>query len=139
GTVPSTRTISTTAPLTGGGDLSANRTLGITQATTSTDGYLSSTDWDIFNNKLDNITGLVNPGTNVTITGTGTGGDPYVINSSGGGSGAGYKIDQTPDNGTYGLISGTVDGVNATFTVSMGSYISGTLMVWLNGLVQLQG
>ena len=44
-------TISTTTPLSGGGDLSANRTLSISQATTSTDGYLSSTDWNTFNNK----------------------------------------------------------------------------------------
>src|SRR5690606_24373648 len=36
---------------------------------------------------LQNITGLVSQGTNVTITGTGTSGDPYVINSSGGGGG----------------------------------------------------
>lgn len=49
--VSATRSISTTAPLTGGGDLSANRTFAITQATTSTDGYLSSTDWNTFNNK----------------------------------------------------------------------------------------
>jgi hypothetical protein len=33
--VDATRTISTTAPLTGGGDLSANRTLGITTGTTA--------------------------------------------------------------------------------------------------------
>ena len=46
-----TRTIATTAPLTGGGDLSANRTLAITQATTSTNGYLSSTDWNTFNGR----------------------------------------------------------------------------------------
>jgi len=46
-----TRTIATTAPLTGGGDLSANRTLAITQATTSTNGYLSSTDWSTFNGR----------------------------------------------------------------------------------------
>jgi hypothetical protein len=50
--VPATTTISTTAPLTGGGDLSANRTFAITQSNTSTDGYLSSTDWNTFNNKL---------------------------------------------------------------------------------------
>lgn len=50
--VPLTRTVSTTAPLTGGGDLSANRTLSITQSSTSTDGYLSSTDWNTFNNKV---------------------------------------------------------------------------------------
>lgn len=44
-------TISTSAPLSGGGDLSVNRTLSISQATTSADGYLSSTDWNTFNNK----------------------------------------------------------------------------------------
>ena len=43
--------ISTTAPLTGGGDLSANRTLAITQSSASEDGYLSSTDWSTFNGK----------------------------------------------------------------------------------------
>jgi hypothetical protein len=50
--VPTTRTISTTSPLSGGGDLSANRTLSITQASTSTDGYLSSTNWNTFNGKF---------------------------------------------------------------------------------------
>lgn len=50
-TVLNTRTISTTAPLAGGGDLSTNRTLSIALATTSTDGYLSSTDWTTFNGK----------------------------------------------------------------------------------------
>ena len=49
--VTNARTISTTAPLSGGGDLSANRTLSIAQATTSVDGYLSSTDWTTFNGK----------------------------------------------------------------------------------------
>jgi hypothetical protein len=51
--VPTTRTISTTAPLGGGGDLSANRTLSIPQATTLVDGYLSATDWTTFNSKQD--------------------------------------------------------------------------------------
>lgn len=41
--------------------------------------------------KLSNITGLVTQGTNVTVTGSGTSGSPYVINSSGGSS----TIDQT--------------------------------------------
>ena len=50
--VATTRSISTTAPLSGGGDLSANRTLSITQSSTSTDGYLSSTDWTTFNSKV---------------------------------------------------------------------------------------
>jgi len=46
-----TRTIATTAPLTGGGDLSANRTLSIPAATSSVNGYLASTDWSTFNGK----------------------------------------------------------------------------------------
>ena len=49
--VPDSRTISTTSPLSGGGNLTANRTLSISQSNTTTDGYLSSTDWNTFNGK----------------------------------------------------------------------------------------
>jgi hypothetical protein len=45
GGVPTTRTISTTAPLTGGGDLSANRTLAISAASGSSAGSMSSADF----------------------------------------------------------------------------------------------
>jgi len=72
--VLTTRTISTTAPLQGGGDLSANRTLSITQATTSTNGYLSSTDWNTFNGKQNALT---NP-----VTGTGTSGQVTYFNGT---------------------------------------------------------
>jgi hypothetical protein len=51
--VTNARTISTTSPLSGGGDLTANRTFSIAQATTSVDGYLSATDWTTFNNKAN--------------------------------------------------------------------------------------
>lgn len=54
--VTSARTISTTAPLNGGGDLSDNRTLSITQSSTITNGYLSSTDFNTFNNKQSALT-----------------------------------------------------------------------------------
>ena len=65
--VPTTRTISTTAPLSGGGDLSADRTLSMAAATTSVNGYLTSTDWTTFNNKQ---AALVS-GTNIkTVNGT---------------------------------------------------------------------
>lgn len=47
-----TRTINTTAPLQGGGDLSADRTFSITQAGTGANGYLSQTDFNTFNNKI---------------------------------------------------------------------------------------
>ncbi len=45
-------TLTTTAPLTGGGDLTANRTLAMPAATTGVSGYLTGTDWTTFNSKL---------------------------------------------------------------------------------------
>ena len=51
GLTPNTRSISTTAPLQGGGNLYADRTLSITQASGAANGYLSSTDWTTFNSK----------------------------------------------------------------------------------------
>jgi hypothetical protein len=70
GKVPTTRTISTTAPLTGGGDMSANRTLSIATANTTTTGALSSTDWNTFNGKQSAI----------SLTTTGTGAATFVSN-----------------------------------------------------------
>jgi hypothetical protein len=52
GGVSSARTINTTAPLTGGGDLSADRTFAIPQATGAIDGYLAAGDFTTFNNKI---------------------------------------------------------------------------------------
>lgn len=69
-------TISTTSPLTGGGDLSANRTLSIPAATTLVDGYLTSTDWATFNGKQDalgftpaneNLSNLVSTAVNTNL------------------------------------------------------------------------
>lgn len=52
GTVTS---IATTAPITGG-TITTTGTIGIDQADGSTDGYLSSTDWNTFDAKQDTIT-----------------------------------------------------------------------------------
>jgi hypothetical protein len=49
GTVTS---VATSGPITGG-TITTSGTIGITQATTGTDGYLSSTDWNTFNGKID--------------------------------------------------------------------------------------
>jgi hypothetical protein len=71
GLVPDTRTISTTAPITGGGDLTANRTLSMPQATTLVDGYLSATDWTTFNAKQNALGFTPVPSTRtLTINGT---------------------------------------------------------------------
>jgi hypothetical protein len=63
----STITIATTEPLQGGGNLTANRTLSITQATTSANGFLTSTDWNTFNGKQNT---LVSGTTIKTVNGT---------------------------------------------------------------------
>lgn len=106
--VAPTRTISTTSPLTGGGDLSADRTLSIPAATGSVNGYLTSADWTTFNSKQPQLngTGFVKAsGTTITydnstyltaaitslngLTGaiqtfaTGTTGTDFAISSSG--------------------------------------------------------
>jgi hypothetical protein len=52
---PTARTIDTTSPLQGGGDMSANRTLSILQSSGTVSGFLSSTDWNTFNGKQDFI------------------------------------------------------------------------------------
>ena len=49
--VPSTRIVATTAPLTGGGDLSADRTLVIPKSTAAVDGYLAATDFVSFSER----------------------------------------------------------------------------------------
>lgn len=68
------------------GNISIDYTNG-QAASTTLKGFLTNTDWNTFNNKLSNITGYITAGTNVSFTGTGTSGDPYVISSSGGGGG----------------------------------------------------
>jgi hypothetical protein len=80
GLVPTSRTISTTAPLTGGGDLSANRTIAIPAATTTVDGYLSAVDWTTFNGKQaagNYITSLTGE-----ATGTGPGATAVTLNNA---------------------------------------------------------
>jgi hypothetical protein len=70
--VPTTRTVNTTSPLTGGGALSSNLTLSIGQSTASTNGYLSSADWTTFNGKQNAI----------TLTTTGTSGAATLVGST---------------------------------------------------------
>jgi hypothetical protein len=81
--VPVTRLINTTAPLQGGGNLTADRTLSIPQATSSVDGYLLHTDWTTFNSKLTSILNSANifvgNGSNVAV-GVSLSGDAALSN-----------------------------------------------------------
>jgi len=96
GTVTS---IATTGPLTGG-TITGSGTIGITQATTSTDGYLSSTDWNTFNNKQGALT--------LTTTGS---------------SGAATLVGTTLNIPNYGSVIGNyVPYTGATSDVNLGVY-----------------
>lgn len=74
-----------------------------------------------------------------TLTGDGTPSSPLSV--VGGGSGGGsYFFDQTPNtDSTFGLLGGTIDGVNTLFTVSQTDYLTGRLVVFLNGQEIAQG
>jgi len=69
--VLTTRTINTTAPLTGGGDLSADRTFAMPVATSLADGFLSSTDWSTFNSKQPAGSYITSLTTDITASGPG--------------------------------------------------------------------
>lgn len=73
-----TVSITTNAPLSGGASNASSFTLGITQASASSNGFLSSTDWSTFNNKVSNVT------TNITTTHNASN---VVVNSSDGSNG----------------------------------------------------
>ena len=85
-----------------------------------------------------------NPGSNLGLPQTGGGSA-----TAGGGGGSGspdytdseFQVDQAGATGspTYGALSGSINGSNTTFTVSAAIYISGTLIVFLNGVLVFQG
>jgi hypothetical protein len=102
GLTPKTRTISTTAPLTGGGDLTADRTLSIPQATTAIDGYLSAADWTIFNGK-QNALGFTPVPDSRTLTINGTTQDLSADRT--------FTVSTGITIGTTGITSGTVGRV----------------------------
>ncbi|WP_296683986.1 tail fiber domain-containing protein, partial [Flavobacterium sp.] len=102
------RTISTTSPLSGGGDLSANRTLSIAQATAAASGYLSSIDWNTFNNKQNALGYTAANDANVvhltgaeTITGTKSFNSTTGIGIRSNNSGSGYGF--YGDNSSTGI------------------------------------
>jgi len=125
--------VTTTAPLTG--SVSSSGALGITQADTNTNGYLSSTDWATFNNK----TSFAEPGifsgggtptlaTNVTgaeirtLIGAGTGDGDVTADSTTAFTNKTGNISQWTNDENYTNNVGTVTADNTiTFTNKSGS------------------
>jgi len=82
---PGLSSITSTAPITVTGTTTPN--IGITQATTSTDGYLSSTDWNTFNGKMPTFT-ITNNGTTGAAAFNSAGTELNIpVYTGGGGSG----------------------------------------------------
>jgi hypothetical protein len=79
---------STTSPTTLNPTLTVNAIKGVSVPTLATGNLrYNGSAWAFDNTSyLTNITGLISQGTNVTITGSGTSGSPYVINAGAGGS-----------------------------------------------------
>ena len=138
GTVTS---VATTAPITGG-TITTTGTIGITQSTTSTDGYLSSTDWNTFNNKQSalSLSNLTETTSNIlTITGgtgavIGTGTTIQVQQSSAGTDGYLSSVDWATFNAKgNGTVTSVAASVPTGLTIS-GSPItsSGTLAIGLD-------
>ena len=150
---PTSTTISTTSPLQGGGNLSANRTFSITQSNTTTDGYLSSTDWNTFNGKgVGSVTsvGLTMPTaftvTNSPITSSGAiavagaglssqyiRGDGQLATfptSTGGGSSVSYYLNGSVNQGTFGgntyyqMSKTPIIGAGTDFSISADGFIA---------------
>jgi len=143
GLTPNTRSISTTTPLQGGGDLSANRTLSILQSNTSQSGYLSNTDWNTFNGKQPQIngTGFVKAsGTSISYDNSNY--NPIVINDFSSGSVTGTTVNTIV--GSY-LISANTFKNKDTFNLTSYIFLSGTklgnqtLRFYFNSTVSLTG
>lgn len=115
-----------TGEVTGSGALTVDKTA----ISNRTDTVITASDYILFgdasdtdNLKKDTVQGildLVSGGTNTYFN------DIYIDQAGG-----------TSD--TYGALTGTRNGSNTVFTVSQGSYATGTLQVWRNGQLLTQG
>ena len=109
--------------------------IGNTSGTNTGDNAVNSLYSGLATSKQDTLVSATNI---KTINGSSILGSGDLVVSGGGGNTQIY-LDQSPDNGTYALLSGTINGSNTLFTVSQGVYISGTLVVARNGQVLTQG
>lgn len=75
------------------------------------------------NGKLSNITGYIQAGINVTLSGLGTQASPYVINSTASGTGTVTSFSFTNGNG----LTGTVTNASTTPNLSLGTTLNGII------------
>lgn len=129
GTVTS---VSGTAPIASTGG--ATPAISISQSTTSTDGYLSSTDWNTFNNKQPAGSYLTAVTASTPLSGSGTVGSPLII-SQATTSVNGYlsSTDWNTFNGKYstgGALGTPSSGTLTNCTGYTYANLSGTVPTW---------
>lgn len=98
--------LTTTVPLTGGGNLSTGLTLSIVQASSTTNGYLSSTDWTTFN-RLFGASGVTHQFGNVPDPGSTAGTGRFLREDATWATPAGGGGTTTP---TYALKNRIING-----------------------------
>lgn len=138
--VAETRAITTTAPLTGGGDLTANRTLAISAATTGAAGSMSAAD----KSKLDGVaSGATANATDAQLrdrsTHTGTQAPATIafaatarlLGRTTAGAGSGEELDQAAVRSFLGL--GTAAYSASGAFQPAGSYLTGNQTITLSG------
>jgi len=137
-TTPTTGTVTSvtgTAPISSSGG--ATPAISISQATTSTNGYLSSTDWNTFNNKQPAGSYLTTVTADAPLTGSGTSASHLSIPASTG-SVNGYLTSTdwtTFNNKQAALVSGTnIKTVNGTTLLGSGDL--GTIGIGYGGTGQ---
>ena len=122
GTVQS---ITFTAPLTGG-EITTTGTVGINQANSTSDGFLSATDWNIFNNKQNAIT-VTTTGTSgpATLSGAGVLNIPQYSGGGGGGGVVSVGLSISAFTVANSPVTGS-DVLTVTANGGLAQYIDGT-------------
>lgn len=137
--------VTATAPLASSGGATPNLT--ITQASSSTNGYLSSTDWNTFNNKQPAGFYLTAVTADAPLSGSGTSGSHLVIaqattSTSGYLSSTDWNTFNNKGSGTVTSVggTGTVNGLTLTGTVtSSGNLTLGGTLSGINLATQVTG
>lgn len=143
--------VGATSPIASSGG--ATPTISISQATTSTDGYLSSTDWNTFNGKQDALVSGTNIKTvnSTSLLGSGNLAVGTVTSVSGTGTVSGLTLTGTVTSSGSLTLGGNLsiasDMIYDTFTAtasqttftSSNTYTSGKIEVYCNGIKMING
>lgn len=120
--------VSASSPLASSGGVTP--TISITQANASTNGYLSSTDWNTFNNKQNALT---NP-----VTGTGTNNEIAYFNTTGSTIGS-LTTATYPSLTELSYVKGTTSAIQTQLNAKEPTLTKGNLTETVSGVLTITG